>query len=950
MRLNPDDLNIANIRIKLMSAMREVSAAFTQQLAERYRLERGIGEGGMASVYLARDERHNRPVVVKMMRQDLVSGDAARRFVREVQITAKLHHPNVLSLIDSGTADDTSYYVVPYVGGGSLRERIARDGALPLDVVLQVVNDVAGALDYAHAQGVVHRDIKPENILLEGDRAIVADFGIAHAVDEAIGERLTATGLALGTPAYMSPEQTDASRVDGRSDFYSLGCVLYEMLTGHAPYTGSTPQEILARHAVDPVPPLRSARPGMPSAVEHVVATALAKSPADRYQSGRTLVQALDAAIHSTEAEPRLKRLQRRWRVTTLTVALVSVASLLFWRSFGHPAFASRDWIVVADLVGDGADSALDQTMRDALTLTLQQSRYVNVEPSSAIAATLRMMSKADSTRLTASVAREVAIREGARAVLVPSVVRLDSTYVFTSRILAPQSGADIVTVQERSAGRGHVLEALDRLAVDIRKRLGEPLSAAEPAMALDRATTPSLEALRAWTVGNRQFVDGRYAVAAAEYQRAVALDSNFAMAHTALGATFYWTNQRDSGEKHFQRALALEDRLTNRERVLIKADVAKWRQQTDEAVSLYQQLLAQYPDDLGARYDLGFVALRESRWAQALEQYEWLKDHDSTDAGVRINLATCLGQLHRIPEALVQYRAGFALRPQWARSSANIVLEYGQAMVWAGRPASAESLFRGQLEGDASARARAHRSLALLNFSLGKAAAAREFLRQAIVEDVGSSSATSMLRDRMYLTRALLAAGKLDSARATLHDAEEFARKPNLDPPWIGSLGELAARAGDGVAAKGMETRMLSLVQPGNSDDAVTQHSLQGVIALLVDKNPAAARKHLDAALAARRDPIPLGNAALAALAQGRRPDAEALFAEVLTEGPFLNEALETFLDAHLELAHLAIARGDTAAARLHLGWLTTQLARGDSDFVLRREAQSVLTSINRK
>ena len=927
--------------------MRKVSDVFAQQLAERYRLEREIGEGGMATVYLAHDERHDRSVVVKVMRPELVGANGALRFVREIQVTAKLHHPNILSLIDSGTADDTSYYVVPLVAGGSLRGRLDREGALPLDVVLGIAGDVAGALDHAHEQGVVHRDIKPENILLEGGRAIVADFGIAHAVDEVSGARLTATGLALGTPAYMSPEQTDPSRIDGRSDLYSLGCVIYEMLTGHSPFSGSTPQEVLARHAVDPVPPLRSARPGLPAQLERVVSTALAKAPADRYQTGRALVQALDSAIGGRLAEPR--RVWRRWWVTTALVAVATTASVFVWRSTGHAAFGSRDWIVVADLTGDAADSALHHALHDALLLTLQQSRYVNVEPPSAITQATRMMGRPDSTRLTEPVAREVAVRQGARAVLVPGVTRLDSTYVFTARVIAPQSGADIVTVQERAAGRGHVLDALDRLALDVRKQLGERLSSAEPVMALERATTQSLDALRAWTLGNRHFGDGLYVVARAEYERAVALDSNFAMAHKALGASLYWMNDRAEGDKHFQRALALGDRLTDRERLLIKAEVANWRKQTDAAVALYQQFLAQYPDDLRGRYGLGFVALGASRWSEAIEQYQWLRTHDSTDAGVQINLATAYAQLHRYPEALAQYKSAFALRPQWARSSQNIVAEYGQALIWAGRSAAAESLFHVQLEGDAASRARAHRSLALLNLYRGQSAAARDLLRQAITEDVGSSSATSMLRDRMYLIRALQEVGKVDSARLMLQAASDSARKQTLDPDWLGWLGELAARLGDRRTAKDMESRVLAAVQAGNRNDDVTVHMLQGEIAL-ADGNAQVARDHFDAAMAARHDQPPVAAASRAALAQGRTKEAETLFAEVVSFGPTFTEALPEFFQAHLELGRLAAARGDTAAARQHLAWIMTQWDAGDSDLVVRRAAQDAIAALDAK
>src|SRR5438309_7785872 len=216
----------------------------------------------MATVYLAQDLKHHRPVAIKVLNPELAGALGPERFLREIEIAARLNHPHILALIDSGESDGFLYYVMPYVEGESLRERLKREGQLPLEEALRIAREVASALSHAHSHDVVHRDIKPENILISGGEAVVADFGIARAIVAAGAEQLTDTGLAVGTPGYMSPEQATAEmQLDGRSDVYSLGCVLYEMLAGHPPFLGTTAQEILARHALDPVPPLRTIRP-----------------------------------------------------------------------------------------------------------------------------------------------------------------------------------------------------------------------------------------------------------------------------------------------------------------------------------------------------------------------------------------------------------------------------------------------------------------------------------------------------------------------------------------------------------------------------------------------------------------------------------------------------------------------------------------------------------------
>ncbi len=282
-------------------------------LGDRYEVERQVGQGGMATVFLARDLKHDRQVAVKVLKPELSASLGADRFLREIRVAANLQHPNVLGLYDSGETEGLLYYVMPFVEGESLRDRLNREQQLPIHDALQIAREAAEGLDYAHKHGIVHRDIKPENILLLGGHALVADFGIARAVSEAGGEKLTQTGMAVGTPYYMSPEQSLGSgHVDARSDVYSLGCVLYELLIGQPPFTGPNAMAIMARHSMEIVPSLQVVRASVPDDVEDAVMRALQKTPADRFQTMKEFCDCLTEA----EAEATVVRTSARRAAT----------------------------------------------------------------------------------------------------------------------------------------------------------------------------------------------------------------------------------------------------------------------------------------------------------------------------------------------------------------------------------------------------------------------------------------------------------------------------------------------------------------------------------------------------------------------------------------------------------------------------------------------------------
>jgi len=323
--------------------MSDIRERLAVAIADTYVIEQPLGEGGMALVYLARDIKHDRQVAIKVLKPELAASLGAERFLREIRITAKLQHPHILPLYDSGEADGLLYYVMPFVEGESLADMVAREKQLSIDEAIRITKEVAGALGHAHAYGLIHRDIKPDNIMMSGGHAIVTDFGIAKAVSEAGGSGVTSTGTSIGTPAYMSPEQAAGDpNVDGRTDIYALGCMLYEMLIGQPPFTGPTAQAIMARHTMDQVPPPSIMRQTIMPELEDVIFCAMAKTPADRFRTAQEMVEAL-SSIEAGGA-PKLRTTRATTRIS------MSAVKQPVWRRALVPALSAIAAVAVGVL------------------------------------------------------------------------------------------------------------------------------------------------------------------------------------------------------------------------------------------------------------------------------------------------------------------------------------------------------------------------------------------------------------------------------------------------------------------------------------------------------------------------------------------------------------------------------------------------------------------------
>jgi TolB-like protein/Tfp pilus assembly protein PilF len=517
-------------------------------LAGRYRLERELGEGGMATVYLARDLRHDRQVAVKVLKPELAAVLGAERFLREIQVTANLQHPHILPLYDSGTADGVLFYVMPLVRGQSLRERLTREKQLPVDETVRIIRQVAGALEYAHRQGIIHRDIKPENILLQDGEALLSDFGIALAVSEAGAGRLTGTGLSIGTAQYMSPEQATAERdLDARSDIYSLGAVAYEMLAGEPPVTGPTARAILAKMLTERPTSLRVVRDAVPEGAEVAVMRALAKAPIDRFGTAREFAEALTAAPPTPVAAGSRLSSRSRWAVAGL--ALLVVAGYALVRSgvlgtggaagdAGGSQIRSIAVLPLDNYSGDPTQDYFAEGITDELTAKL------------ASISELRVISRGSAMQFggrNRPPAPEIAKALNVDALIEGSVARSGDRVRITAQLIDARADRHLWARSfERNSGDVLALQA--ELASAIAGEINVHLTEQETSrFAATRAVDP--QAYDAYLRGRYFFnrpSDENLQKAITQFEEAVRLSPDFAPAWSGLSDAYLWAGYNE--------------------------------------------------------------------------------------------------------------------------------------------------------------------------------------------------------------------------------------------------------------------------------------------------------------------------------------------------------------------------------------------------------------------
>ena len=651
------------------------------------------------------------------------------------------------------------------------------------------------------------------------------------------------------------------------------------------------------------------------------------------------------------------QRTTHAYRVAGIAVALVLLLALsLAWVLSGkRRADGERAWILPADVENRTQDSIFDGAIDAALSAGLQQSPHVSVFPRARVQQTLTRMRREPAgpgrLRLDETLARDVAQREGIHTVLATSIDRIDSSYMLNARLVEAATGVTIAAESRRANRRSDIIDAVDDLVRRLRRDIGESADAiARHDLPLPQATTRSLEALRKYADGRTAWNAGQRNPARELYLEAVALDSDFALAHAALGGYYYWNNNRPKGDEHFDHALRLLDRLTDRERLQVRASAESWRGNRDAAIELRKALLAIYPNDPAAWGNIGYDYMRMHRPNEAIAAYGKQLERDSLDPTSYINLAIANTQLSRHDEAVRYYQRAFALQPSLLRLE-NLNHEYGEALLFAGKPDEARAVYDSMLTGDADQRARGHRSLGLLAMIRGRYGEAIERFRDAVLLSQGPDHALTEARNRLFLASAQQEKGWRDSATAQIRSAHALFRRAYFEPMFLWYLGKALARDGQVTLASEVLDTLRRRARADNPQDRANVLALGGEVALAQGRADSAAHL-LQLAYATDTSSLVKESLASAVARAGGLAEAARLYESLLSKPAVWYgwEAEQYALAAPLAAGALYERANDLPHARAAYEQLLTRWAQGDTDLVTVRASRAALERVRRQ
>ena len=677
-----------------------------------YEILAPVGAGGMGEVYLARDARLERNVAIKVLPAEFTTNsDRVRRFEREAKAASALNHPNIITIYEVGEAAGSHYIATEYIEGKTLREHSARK-TMSLRETLDVAIQIASALSAAHQAGIIHRDIKPENVMLRPDGYVkILDFGLVKLVENqtiAVGSDLstikdtTEPGKVLGTVRYMSPEQARGKTVDARTDIFSLGVMLYEMITGYSPFEGESIADIFAAILHEEPLPIANYLSDAPQELQLVVSNALRKESNERYQTMNDLLvdlknlreelqvqSKLESSIgkkliskyayrrtHTVTARPtqpttaqsrtnvssrfpssaeyivfQIKR-HKRGMIIALTVVVIATAAAFIYFS-RKPVLTEQDTILLADFVNTTGDSIFDGTLKQGLAVQLGQSPFLHLFPDVRVRQTLRLMGRSPDERVTGEIGQEICERQGLKALIVGAIAPLGSHYVISLEALNGRSGEVLAREQREAESKEKVLKTLSDAASHLREKLGESLGSIQKFDAPLEVTTSSLEALKAFSLGLEQTQSGKFLEAIPFYKRAVETDPGFGYAYGTLAVNYYNTRQPKLAAEYAEKAFALRDRMSELEKLRITsfyyAFVTGEVDKGIETVELYKRT---YPRDERGPLNLSDRCGMIGQFEKAVAEARQALALNPNNAVAYWNLADSLTRLNRFSEA----------------------------------------------------------------------------------------------------------------------------------------------------------------------------------------------------------------------------------------------------------------------------------------------------------
>jgi serine/threonine protein kinase/tetratricopeptide (TPR) repeat protein len=698
----------------------------------RYEIRSKLGAGGMGEVYLANDAKLDRKVALKILPAEVASNQQRMgRFAQEAKAASALNHPNILTIYEIDETDSVHFIATEYVEGETLRQHM-RDAPMRIGEVLDVATQIASGLSAAHAAGIVHRDVKPENVMLRRDGLVkLLDFGLAKVTEPLTREPVdpeaptrgavnTQPGVVMGTAIYMSPEQARGLPLDGRTDTFSLGVVLYEMVASRLPFEGQTANDVIAAilNEKEPPPLARFAR-DVPSELEHIVNKALRKDREERYQTVKDMLIDLKDLRRDLELQAQLERTtppesseratNERTRQTLTTgeagparstlsahyivaeikshkrgaviilVLFFSAAAVLSYLFYFKPkrtaALTEKDTILLADFDNTTGDAVFDGTLKQALAVQLSQSPFLNIFGDERIREALRFMGRSSDERLTRNLGLEICQRQGMKALLAGSISALGSHYAITLEAINAHSGDAMAREQVEAESKEQVLKKLGEAATKLREQLGESLASIQKFDApIEQATTSSLEAFKAYTLGREQHLKGKYLEAIPLYKRATDLDPNFALAYARLAYLYVNSRQFGLAAEASQKAYDLRDRVSERERLVIASnyydDVTR---EVEKKIETLESWTRTYPFDFQPHNNLAFQYINLGEFEKAVEEARKAITLNPNAAPAHSNLGSALLGLNRFDEAKEVIESALAQKIESAQMHRNL-------------------------------------------------------------------------------------------------------------------------------------------------------------------------------------------------------------------------------------------------------------------------------------